>query len=201
MIQIIFDRQSLLSCAKFCYLDKFVSKLNHGKVCFSLYNKTESFFIVNRLYTGVAYFVSYCLVMKETFVTFIKALKSLILTFFVRTIRSFFLSSDSPSLPFLPLDLVEEILCRLPVKLLFQLRCQSKSFNTLISNPQFAIKHFSMSTMHHHHLTLIFTDRATPWSSSRVISYPLYSIFYPPYSIFPSVVKPTLLHFAMESFV
>ncbi|MCI53759.1 F-box/kelch-repeat protein, partial [Trifolium medium] len=55
-------------------------------------------------------------------------------------------SSDAEPLPTLSLDLIEEILCRLPVKLLVQLRCVCKSWNALISDPKFAKKHLSRST-------------------------------------------------------
>ncbi|AES68633.1 putative F-box domain-containing protein [Medicago truncatula] len=55
-----------------------------------------------------------------------------------------------PELPALPFDLLPEILCRLPVKLLVQLRCVCKFFNSLISDPNFAKKHLRMSTKRHH---------------------------------------------------
>ncbi|AES68581.1 F-box/kelch-repeat protein At3g23880 [Medicago truncatula] len=51
-----------------------------------------------------------------------------------------------PPLPTLPFDLVAEILCRLPVKLLLQLRCFCKSWNSLITDHKFAKKHLSLST-------------------------------------------------------
>ncbi|CAK8564702.1 unnamed protein product [Lathyrus sativus] len=50
------------------------------------------------------------------------------------------------SLPNLPIDLVGEIFCRLPVKLLLQLRCMCKSWNSLISDRNFTRKHLSLST-------------------------------------------------------
>ncbi|CAK8533772.1 unnamed protein product [Lathyrus sativus] len=50
------------------------------------------------------------------------------------------------SLPSLPIDLVGEIFCRLPVKLLLQLRCMCKSWNSLISDRNFTRKHLSLST-------------------------------------------------------
>ncbi|GAU28216.1 hypothetical protein TSUD_118230 [Trifolium subterraneum] len=49
-------------------------------------------------------------------------------------------------LPTLPFDLLHEILCRLPVRLLVQLRCLCKSFNTLITDPKFTKKHLCLST-------------------------------------------------------
>ncbi|PNX79417.1 F-box/kelch-repeat protein [Trifolium pratense] len=62
----------------------------------------------------------------------------------------------SPSLqapqpiPTLSLDCIAEILSRLPLKLLFQLRCQCKFFNSLFSNPNFARQHLRYSTKCHH---------------------------------------------------
>ncbi|KEH33120.1 putative F-box domain, galactose oxidase/kelch, beta-propeller, F-box associated interaction [Medicago truncatula] len=55
-----------------------------------------------------------------------------------------------PELPTLPFDVLPEILCRLPVKLLIQLRCLCKFFNSLISDPTFAKKHLQLSTKRHH---------------------------------------------------
>jgi len=65
------------------------------------------------------------------------------------------------SLPILPFDLVSEILCRLPVKLLLQLRCVCKSWNSLISDSNFAKKHLRTSTPTHliHTLTDVVTIR------------------------------------------
>ncbi|AES69469.1 putative F-box domain, galactose oxidase/kelch, beta-propeller, F-box associated interaction [Medicago truncatula] len=62
------------------------------------------------------------------------------------------LSSQSltPELPTLPFDLIAEILCRLPVKFLFQLRCVCKFFHSLISDPKFAKNHLQLSTKRHH---------------------------------------------------
>ncbi|XP_058774439.1 F-box/kelch-repeat protein At3g23880-like [Vicia villosa] len=71
----------------------------------------------------------------------------------------------------LPIDLVEEILCRLPVKPLIQLRCVCKSWNSLISeNSNFAKKHLLLSTSNQarHHLilkTLKFLNLQSPIST------------------------------------
>ncbi|AES68362.2 F-box and associated interaction domain protein [Medicago truncatula] len=81
----------------------------------------------------------------------------------------------SPSLPALPLptlpfELIEEILARLPVKLLLQLRCACKSWNFLISNTKFHKKHLSLSTTH--------TLHCVSYSFKYVLkSYPLDSLF------------------------
>ncbi|AES69470.2 putative F-box domain, leucine-rich repeat domain, L domain-containing protein [Medicago truncatula] len=76
-------------------------------------------------------------------------------------------------LPTLPFDLIVEIMCRLPVKLLVQLRCLGKSFNYLISDPKFAKKHLRLS-IKRHHLIVCPADL-----SSRVILYdsPISSFF------------------------
>lgn len=58
--------------------------------------------------------------------------------------------TSPPPLPSLPLDLVAEILCRLPVKLLLQFRCVCKSFKSLISDHKFGKKHLQLSTKRHH---------------------------------------------------
>ncbi|XP_050892764.1 F-box/kelch-repeat protein At3g23880-like [Lathyrus oleraceus] len=64
-------------------------------------------------------------------------------------------TTNSLHLPHLPFDLVVEILCRLPVKHLLQLRCLCKSWNSLISgDSKFAKKHLRLSTSNQerHHL-------------------------------------------------
>ncbi|XP_058785006.1 F-box/kelch-repeat protein At3g23880-like [Vicia villosa] len=72
-------------------------------------------------------------------------------------------------LPTLPNELLEEIFCRLPIKLLLQLRCLSKSLNSLISDLKFTKKHLQMSTKNHH---LIVTTKG----ESYVRSYPIQTI-------------------------
>ncbi|GAU18258.1 hypothetical protein TSUD_176000 [Trifolium subterraneum] len=53
---------------------------------------------------------------------------------------------SSPSeLEFLNKDLIAEILSRLPVKYLMQMKCISKTWNTLISDPEFVKLHLSRS--------------------------------------------------------
>ncbi|KAK4266436.1 hypothetical protein QN277_027358 [Acacia crassicarpa] len=49
-------------------------------------------------------------------------------------------------LPFIPYELIEEILSRLPVRSVLQLRCVCKSWKSLISDPYFVKKHLLSST-------------------------------------------------------
>ncbi|MCH95516.1 F-box/kelch-repeat protein, partial [Trifolium medium] len=78
------------------------------------------------------------------------------------------LSATSLLLPTLPFDLLIEILSRLPVKLLSQLRCVCKSFNSLISDSKFAKKHLRLSTTLHrlvvsgHNSELVLFDTPIP---------------------------------------
>lgn len=91
----------------------------------------------------------------------------------------------------LPFDLIPEILSRLPVKFLLQLQCVCKSWNSLISDHQFARKHLNRSNTHNLHclkrqncyshyytirskpLRSVFTDM-TP--SSTLLIFPSYDI-------------------------
>jgi F-box interacting protein len=66
-------------------------------------------------------------------------------------------------LPTLPFDVLPEILCRLPVKLLGQLRCLCKSLNSLISDPKFAKKHLQLSTKHHHLMLTCMDHISSEW--------------------------------------
>jgi F-box interacting protein len=54
-------------------------------------------------------------------------------------------TTDNPSPPPLPEDLIGQILHRLPVKSLLPLKCVSKSWQTLISDPQFTKKQLQFS--------------------------------------------------------
>jgi len=56
----------------------------------------------------------------------------------------------APPPPTLPFDLVIEVLCRLPVRLLLKLQCLCKSWKSLISDPKFAKKNLHMATKRHH---------------------------------------------------
>jgi F-box interacting protein len=57
-----------------------------------------------------------------------------------------------------------------------------------------------MSTMHSHHLVVSYSDYKLGLSpgGSRVISYPLHSIFYPCYSIFNSILEHTRLEYPFD---
>ncbi|KEH32867.1 putative F-box domain-containing protein [Medicago truncatula] len=94
-----------------------------------------------------------------------------------RTLTTLSLSNYTrPQLPTLPLDLISEILCRLPVKLLLQFRCVCKSWNSLITDPIFAGQHLRLSTK-----LLVHTSTYSYLShlpSMYVLkSYPLNSVF------------------------
>ncbi|KAL4295147.1 hypothetical protein AHAS_Ahas18G0299000 [Arachis hypogaea] len=49
----------------------------------------------------------------------------------------------------LPVDLLREILVRFPVRLLWQLKIVCRSWNSLISSPEFAMHHLQRSTLTH----------------------------------------------------
>ncbi|AES97652.1 putative F-box domain-containing protein [Medicago truncatula] len=82
-------------------------------------------------------------------------------------------SLHSSPLPTIPFDLIPEILHRLPVKPLMQFRCVCKWWNSLISDPKFAKKHFLFSTT-----CLIHILAYSSLSHKYIIkSYPLDSLF------------------------
>ncbi|KAG5549755.1 hypothetical protein RHGRI_014905 [Rhododendron griersonianum] len=56
------------------------------------------------------------------------------------------LPEDSPPLPDLPPEIIAAVLSRLPVKSLLRLRCVSKWWRCLISNPKFAKTHLSLAS-------------------------------------------------------
>src|SRR3954466_4024546 len=59
---------------------------------------------------------------------------------------------------FLPLELIIEILLKLPVKTLLRFRCVCKSWLSLISNNSFATSHFELAATPR----LIFINRYAP---------------------------------------
>jgi len=86
---------------------------------------------------------------------------------------TFTCNRHAPTLSALRFELIEEILCRLPAKLLLQFRCVCKSWNSLISNPNFAEKHLRMLTTHRIH-TLSFSNLSRKFV---LTSYQLHSVF------------------------
>ncbi|KAI4317711.1 hypothetical protein L6164_025560 [Bauhinia variegata] len=71
--------------------------------------------------------------------------------------------ASSPSLPFIPDELIVEILSRLPVRSLLQFRCVCKSWKSLISDPFFVRKHLHLSTQNtslSHHRIILNTTTA-----------------------------------------
>ncbi|XP_058785017.1 F-box/kelch-repeat protein At3g23880-like [Vicia villosa] len=73
------------------------------------------------------------------------------------------------SLLTLPFELQAEILSMLPVKLLLQLSCVCKSFNSMIFNPYFVRKHLNISTTHFACYKYLF--------NFNIKCYPLQSMF------------------------
>jgi len=80
----------------------------------------------------------------------------------------------SPLLPTLPLDLITEIICRLPVKSLMKFRCVCKPWNSLISaDRKFSMKHLRcMSSTMNHNLIQKSENNQSDFSL-----YPLRTIF------------------------
>nr|AFK44412.1 unknown [Medicago truncatula] len=83
-------------------------------------------------------------------------------------------TTGTTQLPTLPFDVLPEILCRLPVKLLVQLRCLCKFFNSVISDPKFAKKHLQLSTKRHH---LMVTSIQPPHPAKKHYDSLLLSVF------------------------
>ncbi|KAG5009984.1 hypothetical protein JHK87_018499 [Glycine soja] len=54
----------------------------------------------------------------------------------------------------LPLELIEEILLRLPVRSILRFKCVCKSWFSLISEPQFAVSHYDLAATPTHRLLL-----------------------------------------------
>ena len=63
--------------------------------------------------------------------------------------------------PYLPSELIIQILLRLPVKFLLRFRCVCKSWFSLISDSHFAKSHFEVSSLTHTHRNRIITISRT----------------------------------------
>ena len=73
----------------------------------------------------------------------------------------------------LPIELIQEILQRLPVKFLLQLRCVCKSWKSLISHPQFAKNHLHSSPT----ATRLIAGFTNPAREFILRAYPLSDVF------------------------
>ncbi|GAU20091.1 hypothetical protein TSUD_381830 [Trifolium subterraneum] len=67
------------------------------------------------------------------------------------------ITEETTAIPNLPFEIVEEILIKLPVKFLMQLKSVCKSWKSLISNSKFAKKHLRVSPTRHHILVTYIT--------------------------------------------
>lgn len=80
-------------------------------------------------------------------------------------------AAKSRSEPYLPLDLCSDILSRLPVKSLLRLRCVSKSWRSLIDDPQFCFLHSTAfkNNSHETHLLILQTNERSFSLSSLIV--------------------------------
>ncbi|GAU20092.1 hypothetical protein TSUD_381840 [Trifolium subterraneum] len=83
------------------------------------------------------------------------------------------ITEETTVIPSLPFEIVEEILSKLPVKFLMQLKSVCKSWKSLISNPKFAKKHLRVSTTRHHVLITYTTNISR---ELVVVDYPFSSV-------------------------
>ncbi|GAU20089.1 hypothetical protein TSUD_381810 [Trifolium subterraneum] len=68
------------------------------------------------------------------------------------------ITEETTAIPTVPFEIVEEILIKLPVKFLMQLKSVCKSWKSLISDSKFAKKHLRVSTTRHHILVSYITN-------------------------------------------
>ena len=86
------------------------------------------------------------------------------------------IDKELSSQPFLPEELILQILLRLPVRSLLQFRCVCKSWKTLISDPQFAKSHLQCSTEESimTHQRLVSFVETKPY---KILSYSVKTLF------------------------
>ncbi|PHU21354.1 hypothetical protein BC332_06461 [Capsicum chinense] len=92
------------------------------------------------------------------------------------------LINNSQLSPTLPLELVTEILSRLPIKTLLKFKCVSKSWLALISSPEFVKFHLSLNTNNKEYTHHKFLMNCRPSYNFKDCSYKVLMNYHPTYN-------------------
>ncbi|KAF3629916.1 putative heme-binding-like protein, chloroplastic-like isoform X1 [Capsicum annuum] len=92
------------------------------------------------------------------------------------------LINNSQLSPTLPLELITEILSRLPIKTLLKFKCVSKSWLALISSPEFVKFHLSLNTNNKEYTHHKFLMNCRPSYNFKDSSYKVLMNYHPTYN-------------------